>query len=46
MAASSSKMKVRVDMRKNRLYCTVAGKITKADMEKFYTEVRFGVADL
>ena len=46
MTGSGSNMKVRVDMRKNRLYFTISGKITKADMEGFYTDVRFGVADL
>ena len=31
---------------KNRLYFTVAGKITKKDLDSFYTDVRFCVGDL
>ena len=46
MAGSKGSLKVRVDMKKNRLYCTIAGSISKTDMERFYTDVRFGVADL
>jgi PilZ domain len=46
MTSNKNTLKVRVDMKRNRLYCIVEGKITKADMEGFYTDVRFGVADL
>lgn len=46
MAVPQSKLKVRVDMARNRLYCIIGGDITKADLEGFFTDVRFGVADL
>ncbi|MCF6178022.1 MAG: PilZ domain-containing protein [Geopsychrobacter sp.] len=46
MAGSNNNFKVRLDMPKNRLYCTVGGNVTKIDVERFFTDVRFSVADL
>ncbi len=40
------KIKVRVDMKKNRLYCSWHGNISKDDINSYFTEVRFSVADL
>ncbi len=40
------KLQVVIDIKKNRLYFTVAGKVSKKGMEKLYTDVRFCVADL
>jgi hypothetical protein len=39
-------MKVKADRDKNRLYIKISGKISKAEMDKLYTNVRFCVADL
>lgn len=39
-------LKVRVDISRNRLYLVIAGKITGKDIDEFYTDIRFGVADL
>jgi len=46
MSKAGNNLKVRVDMSRNRIYCTISGDITKADLEKFFTDVRFGIADL
>ncbi len=46
MAAGRNKLQVRVDIPNNRLYCIVGGNVTRADIDSFFTEVRFGVADL
>ncbi|WP_321394241.1 PilZ domain-containing protein [uncultured Desulfuromusa sp.] len=46
MAKTENNLKVRVDMSRNRIYCTISGNISKTDLEKFFTDVRFGVADL
>lgn len=46
MRKQSKVMKVHVDLAKNRLYCTVGGNIELAEMNTFYTEIRFAVADL
>jgi len=46
MTSRKNTLKVRVDIKRNRLYCSIVGKISKSDMENFYTDVRFGVADL
>ena len=40
------KLHVFSDIKKNRLYFTASGKITKKGLEKLYTDVRFCVADL
>lgn len=39
-------MKVKVDLAKNRLYLQISGGLSKKELEKLYTEVRFCVADL
>ncbi len=46
MSGSENSLKVRVDIPKNRLYCAIAGKITSDALTEFYTDIRFGVADL
>lgn len=38
--------KIKVDIARNRLSVTIAGKLTKQSIDQLYTEVRFGVADL
>ncbi|MDR3630698.1 MAG: PilZ domain-containing protein [Desulfocapsaceae bacterium] len=38
--------KAKVDINKNRLYITIAGKAVKQNLDKLYTDVRFCVADL
>lgn len=38
--------KARADIKKNRLYITVAEKVTKKSIDKLYTDIRFCVADL
>ncbi len=40
------KINVRVDMKKNRIYCSWCGNISKVDINSYFTEVRFAVADL
>lgn len=40
------KAKVRTDIKKNRLYITLPTSINTKELEKIYSEVRFGVADL
>jgi hypothetical protein len=39
-------MKVKADIRKNRLYFTITGQAKKESLDKLYTDVRFSVADL
>jgi hypothetical protein len=39
-------MKVKADIRKNRLHLEISGKISKQELDKMYTDVRFCVADL
>jgi hypothetical protein len=39
-------MKVKVDLARNRLYLEISGGLSKRELEKLYTEVRFCVADL
>lgn len=46
MSSEKCSMTVRADIPRNRLYCVITGKIGSADMEKFYTDIRFGIADL
>ena len=40
------KAKVKTDIKKNRLYITLPTTIVKKDLEKIYSDIRFGVADL
>lgn len=40
------KAKVRTDIKKNRLYITLPTSINIKELEKIYSDVRFGVADL
>ena len=46
MAVSPDKSTVRADINKNRLYCTIAGRLKKRELDSLYTDVRFSVADL
>lgn len=46
MAGSSPNLKVKADLKKNRLLFKISGKVTKKEVENLYTEVRFCVADL
>ena len=46
MAYTSTKLKVDVDLNKNRLYFTIASKLIKSELDKFYTDLRFCVDDL
>ncbi|OQX19144.1 MAG: hypothetical protein BWK76_05355 [Desulfobulbaceae bacterium A2] len=39
-------LKTKVNIKKNRLQLTVGGTITEARLDAFYTDIRFGVADL
>ena len=39
-------LKVKNNIKKNRLYFTFSGKPTKIEMDKLYTDVRFNVSDL
>jgi hypothetical protein len=43
---SSKGSGVRADLKKNRLYITIAGRLNKKDLESLYTDIRFCVADL
>ena len=40
------KAKVITDIKKNRIYITLPTTIVKKDLEKIYSDIRFGVADL
>lgn len=44
--ASKQRVTVRADIKKNRLCITIACNITKKELDKIYTDVRFCVADL
>ncbi len=46
MSSAEKRLKVNADIKKNRLYFTIAGSVGKADLDRLYTEVRFCVADL
>ncbi len=46
MTKNSGQLAVTTDLKKNRLYFTVTGKIAKRELDSFYTDVRFCVADL
>ncbi len=39
-------LKVKNNIKKNRLYFTFSGKPTKEEMDRLYTDVRFNVSDL
>lgn len=39
-------MKVKIDINNNRLYIKPIGRVTKNELDKTYTEIRFGVEDL
>jgi hypothetical protein len=41
-----SKGKVRTDIKKNRLYIILPTSVNTRELERIYTEIRFGVADL
>lgn len=42
----NQKLKITSDIKKNRLYITMPATVTKKEMGKIYTEIRFCVADL
>lgn len=46
MKANSTKLKATANIAKNRLDITIAGKLTKKNLDKLYTDIRFCVADL
>jgi hypothetical protein len=46
MTESKGRSKVRADIRRNRLYITLSGAISKKEVENIYTDIRFCVADL
>ncbi len=46
MAQKRSKAKVKIDIKKNRLYIFFDSNVRRNDVEQIYTDVRFGVADL
>ena len=39
-------LKVATDIKKNRLYITIAGSLTKRDIDRCYTDLKLGVSDL
>lgn len=43
---STHKLSVEANIAENRLYITIAGKLTKENLDKLYTDMRFCVADL
>ncbi len=44
--ANTQRPKIKADIKKNRLYITLSGHITKNIIDKVYTEIRFCVVDL
>ncbi len=40
------KLNAKTDIPQNRLYITVAGRLTKENLDKLYTDIRFSVSDL
>jgi hypothetical protein len=46
MKANSKKLKATANITQNRLYITIAGKLTKENLDRLYTDIRFCVADL
>jgi len=46
MVDCKPKIKAAADIKRNRLYLTLAGNIDSTHMEKLYTDIRFCVADL
>ncbi len=46
MTALAKRNTVRIDTQKNRLYCKCVGNVGKEDIDSYFTEIRFAVADL
>ncbi len=46
MTALVKRNTVRIDIKKNRLYCKCIGNVAKEDIDGYFTEIRFAVADL
>ena len=46
MKSAPKKSSATADIKKNRLYITIAGKLSKKDLDRLYTDIRFCVADL
>lgn len=46
MPKTRNSLRVKVDVANNRLYIFIVGEITKSSLDQFFTEVRFGIADL
>ena len=46
MPSATNKMKVSVNQKKNRLYCSWSGNVSKSDLDSFFTEIRFTVNEL
>jgi hypothetical protein len=46
MNGISQKSHAKVNISKNRLYITIAGKLSKENLDKLYTDIRFCVSDL
>lgn len=46
MASTPKKSGATADIQKNRLYITIAGQLSKKQLDKLYTDIRFCVADL
>ena len=46
MSLTTNRMSVKVDLEKNRLCFIISGIITKTELDKLYTDIRFSVADL
>lgn len=46
MPKTRNSLRVKVDADNNRLYIFIAGEVTKSSLDQFFTEVRFGIADL
>jgi len=46
MNGKAQKSHAKVNISKNRLYITIAGKLSKENLDKLYTDIRFCVSDL
>lgn len=46
MASTPKNSSARANIKENRLYITIAGKLSKKDLDRLYTDIRFCVADL
>jgi hypothetical protein len=44
--ANQKKPQIKADLKKNRLYITIAGRLNKKELDGLYTDIRFCVADL